>query len=84
MKRFSLTGLLPSVVGFSKTVQLTNFQFVTSLSHYCENDYSLQPPTRNIEIRYIERGLDSSLFARRYWGNIITILFMSPTIRTRE
>ena len=29
-------------------------------------------------------GLDSSLFARRYWGNIITILFMSPTIRTRE
>ena len=36
--------------------------------------------TRSVE----SKGLDFSLFARRYWGNIITILFMNSTIRIHE
>jgi hypothetical protein len=67
--------------------RLTNqfFSFYTFLPHKCENDYFLQPPANPERLRAQDsRGLDSSLFARRYGGNIITILLVSPTIRNHQ
>ena len=51
----------------------------TFLSYCYENDYSLQPPSDTF-LRKHQIGLDSSLFARRYWGNIIKILFISSNL----